>query len=196
MSRSATNRQTANRLNLRHKSIGSLEPYGNVRSIRLRFEAFYRRMFADATLLKWSASPGKRQDDPDFAMAGIDALVFLPSGHAISVCEMYREKDFGDMLIEVWADHEKRFPGWARSEDFSAQRIAYAVDAAKAVYWIPTRDLRRACERYLQGWVDLDPAYPRISKRGAGVEAHYVAVPWRLISDAIGMEAERMVHHW
>lgn len=189
------NAKTKTQPQQRHKQIGSLEPYGNVRSIRNRFEAFYRRMYPDADRIVWTSTPGVHKPDLDYAEAGIDALVFFPIGRTVTIAELYRQKDYGDMLIEVWSDAEKRFPGWAIDDSRHTMQIAYAVDELQAVYWLPFRTFQRACSKYLQQWIDIDNGYPHIS-RGRTCAAWYAAVPWRLVSDAMGIEPERMLFPW
>lgn len=196
MSRNATRNPQQQR---RHKLIGSLEPNGygrdHARSTRHRFEAFYRQMYPDATRIEWIWTPDTSKPDEDFRNAGIDALIFLPAGHTIAVAEIYREKDFGDMLIEVWADADKRFDGWAIDASRRTKYIAYAVDSAHQAYWIPFRQLQRACTKYLQLWIDRDTTYPHIVENH-GRQSWYAAVPWRLVSDALGIEQERMMFPW
>lgn len=176
----------------RHSFIGSLE--GTYRkSVRIRFETLYRRLYPDAARILW------QDRDMEYQRAGIDAMIFLDSGRVVTVDEKLRQTDYGDMLIEVWSDYEKRFPGWAVDESKRTNFIAYAIKESGEAYWIPFAKLQRACETYLQFWIDRDQGYPHIAHNlecGRTWETYNVAVPWRLVADAIGTEQERLVHPW
>jgi hypothetical protein len=153
---------------------------------RHRFEALYRMFYSDAERIVWCS------DSNVHRAAGVDALIFLPSGQTVTVAEMIRDEDYGDMLIEVFSDARRKH---VSHETFQAQFIAYAIVASHEAFWIPAGKLIRAFGKYLQSWIDADQHYPRVVPSGP-IEAWYVAVPWRLVANALDTEPERMIFPW
>ena len=82
---------------------------------------------------------------------GIDRVLVLGSGKTLSIDEKVRKKDYGDILLEVYSDYERRIPGWV-AKDLACDYIAYAVIPSKVCYLLPFHALRRAWQTNRREW--------------------------------------------
>lgn len=91
---------------------------------------------------------------------GIDRHVCLTDGRTVRVDEKRREKDYGDILLEVWSVAEERVPGWI-AKDLEIDYLAYAVIPAQRVYVFDFRTLRRVWRDHCRAWWALAKAERR-----------------------------------
>lgn len=94
-------------------------------------------------------------------------------GHTFTVEEKYREKDYGDFLVELEQDTVTHSPGWFYYS--KADYILYAIDGKPPkLYSIRLPALRAFLKHRL--W-----AYPeKISTKGWG-RTRNIAVPWTVL---------------
>jgi hypothetical protein len=90
---------------------------------------------------------------------GIDRVLVLGSGKTLAVDEKVRFKDYGDILLEVFSDYDRRTPGWV-GKDLACDYIAYAVIPLKVCYLLPFQTLRRAWQANRIEWVKKYPLTP------------------------------------
>src|ERR1043165_1536712 len=72
---------------------------------------------------------------------GIDRLLMLTDGTVLKVDEKVREKDWPDVLLEIWSDRDRRKEGWAL-KDLTCDFIAYAFVPSQTCYLFPWQLLR------------------------------------------------------
>lgn len=82
---------------------------------------------------------------------GIDRLVHLRDGTSLKVDEKVRDKDWPDVLLEVWSDHDRQIPGWME-KDLTCDFIAYAFVPSRTCYLLPYQTLRRAWDENKVEW--------------------------------------------
>lgn len=114
---------------------------------------------------------------------GIDRLVHLTDGTAIKIDEKVREKDWPDILLEVWSDKARRHPGWIK-KSLTCDYIAYAFVPSATCYLLPFLPLQRAYEQNKHRWAN-DPGCRTVSAQNQGYVTVSVAVPIHLLLDAI-----------
>jgi len=94
--------------------------------------------------------------------AGRDRVIRLTSGRQIFIDEKVREKDYHDILIEVWSRYpltgsapypprERAVPGWG-TEPKDCDFLAYAFEHAQTCYLIPFLGIRAAWQKHGPAW--------------------------------------------
>lgn len=84
--------------------------------------------------------------------AGVDRMIVLRSSKALLIDEKVRERDWGDVLLEVWSDYESRAPGWI-AKDLACDFIAYAFAPTRRCLLLPFHTLRAAWRQHRHDWV-------------------------------------------
>jgi len=85
-------------------------------------------------------------------MIGIDRILVLNNSKTVKVEEKLRYADYGDILLELWSDVEKKKPGWA-VKDLECDYIAYIILPSKTGYVWPYLAFKRAMEKDLKLWM-------------------------------------------
>jgi len=70
----------------------------------------------------------------DPQLRGYDRACHFKNGNKIFFDEKHRPRDYGDILIEIWSDMERRIRGWL---DSSADYIAEFFEPTRRVVWLP-----------------------------------------------------------
>jgi hypothetical protein len=91
------------------------------------------------------------RDDGWAQRAGIDRQILLRCGRVVAIDEKVREKDYGDILIEIYSDEARKTPGWAR-KPLKSDFIAYAVAPSAICYLLPVLPLQRAWKQNAAQW--------------------------------------------
>ena len=104
---------------------------------------------------------------------GIDRVLTLGCGKTLTVDEKVRTKDYGDILLEVWSDHERRMPGWI-GKDLACDFIAYAIIPTQTCYLLPFQTLRAAWRINRRKWWTNNRLKPA---QNIGYETVSVGVP-------------------
>lgn len=116
------------------------------------WEEVYRKAWPNFLMM------GSIGEDGWSQRSGVDRVVTLKSGRSILIDEKVREKDWGDILIELWSmvpkDGRKPTPGWA-CKPLNCEFIAYAIAPTKTCYLLPTLTLQRAVRVNGKAWVGL-----------------------------------------
>ena len=105
----------------------------------------YRRAFPTLS------SHSSVRDDGWAQRAGIDRVLVLKCGRTVTVDEKVRERDYGDILLEYWSDHERRLKGWA-VKPLACEYIAYAVVETETCFLFPTLTLQSAVRANMRVW--------------------------------------------
>lgn len=176
-----------------HNFRRSLAPTSAPR-VRRRFFMLYQHLYPDLARVEWY------DDDMNLQRSGIDAAVIFPEGGAETFDEKIRNVDYGDMLIEVFSDKRRDVLGWALDETKTNDFIAYAILQGNVAYVLPMRKLRRAANRYMKDWIEVDRRYPHVAHNrgedGRTWETWNVAVSWRWLTRCMGVELSRIRYPW
>ena len=84
--------------------------------------------------------------------AGIDRVIVLASSKQILVDEKVRERDWPDVLLEVWSDLAAGQRGWV-AKDLACDFIAYAFAPSRRCLLLPFHMLRSAWATNRREWV-------------------------------------------
>ena len=110
------------------------------------WEEIYRLAFPDFHSLAFV-------EDRALQRQGVDRLVTLTTGAVVKIEEKQRNKDYDDILLEIWSDAEKRKKGWAvkpSASDF----LMYVFNPSHRCYLLPFGVLRRATVANAREWRD------------------------------------------
>lgn len=120
--------------------------------------------------------------------AGIDRVITLACGRVVTVDEKVRENDYGDILLEMWSDKERRIKGWV-AKPLACDFIAYGVVPSATCYLLPTLQLQTAWRQNARGWVAKADANERGFRRVLAKNSTYttesLAVQTQVVLDAI-----------
>lgn len=114
--------------------------------------------------------------------AGIDRVLTLASGRTITIDEKVRDKDWPDILLEVWSDKDRRVRGWMQKE-LAIDYLAYAFVPTCKCYLFPFQTLRRAWRQNGSEWWIK---YEHIEARNRNYVTESVAVPIEILMAALG----------
>jgi len=127
---------------------------------------------------------------------GIDRVVTLSSGKAISIDEKVRHRSYGDILLEQWSDHELKKPGWMQ-KDLACDFIAYAFVPDERCYLLPFLTLRAAWLRFGAGWIssarDGKNGFRFVDAKNPGYVTRSIAVP---IPDLLSAISQAQIIDW
>ena len=101
------------------------------------WEQIYRQAFPNLQSMSYIRQDGWAQ------RGGIDRVLVLDSGKTLRIEEKVRDNDYGDILLEVWSDHQRRVPGWMQ-KDLATDYLSYCVLPGLRCYILPFPLLRRA----------------------------------------------------
>lgn len=127
---------------------------------------------------------------------GIDRVVTLASGKAVTVDEKVRAASYGDIALEQWSSVEHRRPGWMQ-KDLACDFLAYAFVPDARCYLLPFLTLRRAWLLNGQEWLRLareeEGGFRFVDARNRGYTTRSVAVP---IPDLLSAVSQAQVVDW
>lgn len=113
---------------------------------------------------------------------GIDRVLTLGSGRTLTVDEKVRDKDWPDILLEVWSDKERRSRGWIQKE-LAIDYLAYAFVPSRRCYLLPFQTLRRAWRQNAAEWWSK---YTLVDAQNSGYVTQSVAIPIDVLMGALG----------
>ena len=100
------------------------------------WQEIYRRCFGSCSIARCEKELDKK---------GADRLVTLRNGSSFYAQEKYREKNWGDVLLEYWSAKETRERGWI-AKDSIAEWFVYVMEQRFALV-MPFSDLRELWKR-------------------------------------------------
>ena len=109
-------------------------------------------------------------------------LILARAGIQYKVEEKYREKDYGDFLVEIIQDAISNNPGWFYSESFD--RMSYVILCGykpKIIYWIHWGNFKEWFFNYLSNNKRQTAV---ISPAGYGLTIN-ISVPWGVIPTTV-----------
>lgn len=112
---------------------------------------------------------------------GIDRQVILRDGTVIKVDEKVRRTSYDDILLERWADRDRKVPGWVQ-KPLTCDFIAYAFATTGVCYLLPFQLLRRAWRQHGPDWI---ASYPPVLAENPSYVTESVPVPTMVLLDAI-----------
>jgi hypothetical protein len=119
------------------------------RSQRAESEPFWRETYERAfpTLVSMVSV----RKDGWAQRAGIDRQLTLACGRIVRVDEKVREKAWGDILLERWADFERKQEGWI-VKPLLCDYLGYGILPLCLCYLFPMLELQRAWRNEGQDW--------------------------------------------
>lgn len=127
---------------------------------------------------------------------GIDRVITLASGKAITVDEKVRTEDWPDIALETWSDLERKSPGWMQ-KDLACDFIAYAFVPSQRCYLLPFVTLRRAWLTSGGDWIRMAKAkeggFRFIDAKNRGYTTRSIAVP---IPELLSAVAQAQIVDW
>jgi len=119
---------------------------------------------------------------------GIDRRIVLSCGRTITIDEKVRRKDYGDVLLEIWSDLEKKTPGWA-IKPLACDYIAYAISPINKCYLFPTLNLQIALQNNKNDWHQFSikemNGFSYKDAKNNGWITRNMSVPTEILLDAI-----------
>ena len=122
--------------------------YSHAQANQPWWETVYRKAFPRLATMACVRDDGWAQ------RGGIDRVVVLDTGKCFSIDEKVRKTDYGDILLELWSNHERKDKGWAL-KDLACDYIAYAVVPTETCYLLPVPEMQRATREHMRHWVDM-----------------------------------------
>ena len=158
------------------------------------WEHIYRQAFPSFESMQDIKNDGWAQ------RAGIDRRIHLADGNTIDVDEKVRYKDYGDILLEVWSDFDRKEPGWIQ-KPLPIDYLAYAVAPSATVYLFPFQLLQHTFRKNRSDWkraVDegrpgYDAKKALNESRGRRWTTTSLVLP---LDDLLAAMREAMVFHW
>lgn len=141
-----------------------------------QFNEFYRSVFPKVDHIEIC-------EDMERQHKGIDKVIHFENGNTITIDEKNRRKDWGDILLELWKNKQRRRPGWL----FYSQcdYIAYAIPSANKLYLLPTSLLQAAWKRNRKQWL---AKYKKQEAMNDGYVTVNIPIPTKVLLDSISRE--------
>jgi len=143
--------------------------------------AFYTKAFPLAESVEFC-------EDLRLQKKGIDKIIHFSSGKTVTVDEKKRRKDYGDILLELWSDKERKTPGWLFYSE--CDYIVYAIIPAKTAYLLPVMLLQMAWRNNKADW---RKAYKRKYADNGFYQTENIAIPSNVLLDAISKEMKKHI---
>lgn len=91
--------------------------------------------------------------DPSLQSKGYDRVCHFKNDKRVIFDEKHRTKDYGDVLIEIYSDMERRIFGWLTNQ---ADYIAQFFESTRRVVWLPLLLLNKwlKTRKEIVPWVD------------------------------------------
>jgi len=89
--------------------------------------------------------------DLNLQKQGIDKILTLKDGKEITIDEKKRRKEYGDILLELWSNLEKRKLGWLYTT--KCDYIVYIIIPSNKIYLLPVLLLRKAFIKNKKEWL-------------------------------------------
>lgn len=125
---------------------------------------------------------------------GIDRVLTLESGKTLYVDEKVREKDWPDVLLEVWSDYEarnhsrERAKGWL-VKPLATDFIAYAFVPSQQCLLLPFQTLRATWRQNGRAWVakarEKRDGFRWVDAKNNGYTTRSIAVPTETLMAAM-----------
>jgi len=115
---------------------------------------------------------------------GIDKIVYLTSGHKISIEEKKRTKGYTDVLFEEYSCFEKKTPGWIE-KDLFPHYLCYIIMPKQTAYLFPFHLLQTAYLNNKEIWLGT---YNRMFAQNKTYKTSNIAVPLEAVLRALHQE--------
>jgi len=139
-------------------------------------DAFYKKAFPLAEKIEFV-------DDLSMQKKGIDKIIHFKDGKQITVDEKKRRKDYGDILIELQSNVEKKTLGWLYYSQ--CDYIVYAVMPTGTIYLLPVLLLRMAWVKNKNKWLS---EYPKKYADNGFYYTENIPIPANVLLEAISAE--------
>lgn len=154
------------------------------------WEVVYKRAFPTLVGMQDVRQDGWAQ------RAGIDRRLLLADASYIDIDEKVRDKDYGDVLLEVWSDFDRRKPGWIQ-KPLAIDYLAYAIKESATVYLFPFRLLQATFAQHRDEWSayckEQRRGYKTVDAQNRGYVTRSLVLPTADLLDAM---RDCMVYEW
>lgn len=146
-----------------------------------RLDNFYKVAFPLADKIEFCSELSQQ-------FKGVDKIIYFKSGNTITIDEKKRRKDYGDILLELWKNKEKRKPGWL----FYSQcdYIVYAILEANKIYLLPLLFLQMAWKNNRSQWLNK---YDRKLANNIYYNTENIPIPTNVLLSAISAEMNKNI---
>ena len=144
------------------------------------FDNFYRRIFGNSLVRIEKAEDLERQ------FQGIDKILHFDSGKKILVDEKKRRKDYGDILVEIYSNTEKKTPGWTFKP--YTDYFVYAIMPAGKIYLLPALLLKLWVK---ENWSHIQNYFQKIEAKNPGYITTSYAVPTDILLSGLKQIMEK-----
>lgn len=120
-------------------------------------------------------------EDMELQRKGIDKQILLHSGKVVLIDEKKRRKDYGDILLEEYANWEAKRVGWL-GRDKHTDYIVYAFMDTRRVYLLPFLLLQKAWLKNYHKWVK---SYGRKFAKNKWYRTSNIPIPTKELLTAI-----------
>ena len=120
-------------------------------------------------------------EDRALQRQGVDRLITLSSGRVVKVEEKQRNREYQDILLEIWSVWQQRKEGWAVKPSVS-DYLLYVFNPSHRCYLLPFDDLRRVTRANAKDW---HAAYGWRDAKNEGYTTRSIPVPIRVLENAI-----------
>jgi len=135
------------------------------------FDNFYRRVFPSLVEIE-------NVTDLDLQMKGIDKIIHFKENKKLYIDEKKRRKDYGDIILEIWSNTEKRKAGWIFKSH--TDYIVYAIIPSRKCYLLPALLLKIWVKN---NWLNLKN-FPKILAKNKYYTTTSYAIPTdKLLND-------------
>jgi len=121
--------------------------------------------------------------DLDRQKLGIDKVLWFANGDKVTIDEKRRRTDWGDVLLELWSNYERRTWGWLFT--MHSDYIVYIVVPSKTVLLLPVLLLRCAWKCNGKRWRKI---YPIKDAYNPGYKTRNIFIPTQILLDAISKQ--------
>jgi len=135
---------------------------------------------------------------------GVDRMIWLPNGKQILVDEKCREKDYGDIALEVTSVGRmvngmfvEEKPGWVVDDSKVCDFVAYAIPSAGKCYMLPFQLLQAAVYINFNDWKKNKQCKWPVDSKNYDKNGSYlyttrnIGVPWCVLKAAINEQMHR-----
>jgi len=127
-------------------------------------------------------------EDLTLQKKSIDKIIRFKNGKSVTVDEKKRRVDYGDILLELWSNKERKKAGWLFYSE--CDYIVYAVLPAGVAYLLPVLLLQMAWKNNRAEW---ERSYKKHLADNKLYRTENIAIPTNVLLYAISAEMKKAV---
>lgn len=139
-------------------------------------DSFYLKTFPQANKVEFVKDLQQQKK-------GVDKIIYFPNNKTITIDEKKRRKDYGDILLELVSNDQKRTPGWLYYSQ--CDYIVYAILDAKKIYMLPVLLLQMAWVKNKSKWLK---EYKQVAAKNEWYLTINIPIPTNVLLNSISEE--------